>query len=435
METWSEPRPIKFSEQESILMQEAVNSLEFKRVIEKSKEEKDQFVSNISMVPKNNGKVRIILDLSKFNEIVVKQHFKMHNIHTAANMIIPGVFMSSIDLQDAYFTFPMALHHRKYLEIRWNKELWQFVGLPMGISCAPYIFTQLIAPIFALVRKQGGQCFPYLEDSFIFGFSREECEKTTKILLDLFGKLGFKVNKKKSELVPSQQLQFLGFIIDSTTMKIRLPTDKAENIRQLCEKALLPKKHSIRFISHVIGTFQSYNVAVDYGLNHIKKLEIDKIRALKLSKGNFDEKMYTSSESKEDIRWWQSHVTKAQGIIRTNNPDLTLTADASNIGWGAFTWEMVQGKWSDDQLDVHINVKELLAIFLGLKNICSDKENCFIHIKTDNTTAMAHINKMGGVKSEMCNFVAFNIWQWCEQKNIWLYATHIPGQDNTLADT
>lgn len=431
-----EPRPICFSEDEKDLMQEAVNSLVKKNVIELSIEEEDQFVSNIIMVPKSNGKVRIILDLSVFNEIVEKQHFKMNNIHTATGMIIPNVFMSSIDLQDAYFTFPIAHHHRKFLKFRWNSELWQFVGLPMGISCAPRIFTKLIAPIFAFVRRQGGQCFPYLDDSFIFGFSFEECENTTKLLAEVFKQLGFTVNESKSELVPSQTLTFLGFNIDSTSMKVLLPSEKVDNVIQLCNTALQEKKHSVRFVAHVVGTFQSYSVAVDYGLNHIKKLEQDNIQALKRFKGNFDAKFFLSTGAKEDIKWWQSHVQKAQGKIRTANPDFTLTADASNIGWGAFTGERkVQCKWSDSQLDVHINGKELLAIFLGLRNICIDKQDCLIHIKTDNTTAMAHVNKMGGVKSEMCNFIACKIWEWCEQKNIWLYATHIPGQDNALADS
>lgn len=110
-----------------------------------------------------------------------------------------------------------------FLKFRWKSQLWQFLGLPLGISCAPRIFTKLIAPIFAYIRKQGGQCFPYLDDSFIFGFSFEECELTTNRLKTLFIKLGFSVNEKKSELVPSQQLQFLGFLIDSTTMRVLLP--------------------------------------------------------------------------------------------------------------------------------------------------------------------------------------------------------------------
>lgn len=142
--------------------------------------------------------VRIILDLSTFNEAVHKPHFKMNNIHTATSMLVPGAYMSSVDLQDAYFTFPIRRQDRKFIKFRWQGQLWQFVGLPMGISCAPRIFTKLITPIFAFIRKKGGQCFPYLDDSFIFGFTKEECRETMTNLVCLFTDLGFKVHTEKS---------------------------------------------------------------------------------------------------------------------------------------------------------------------------------------------------------------------------------------------
>lgn len=67
-----EPIPIPFSVSELLLMQEEVVKLAEKNVIDKCMEEPGQFVSNIFMVPKQNGKVRIILDLSKFNDFVDK---------------------------------------------------------------------------------------------------------------------------------------------------------------------------------------------------------------------------------------------------------------------------------------------------------------------------------------------------------------------------
>lgn len=53
---------------------------------------------------------------------------------------------------------------------------------------------------------------------------------------------------------------------------------------------------------------------------------------------------------------------------------------------------------------------------------------------TDNTTAVAYINNMGGVKSQQCNQIAKSIWSWCIQHEKWLTATHIPGKSNTEAD-
>lgn len=430
-----EPRPIRFSINECGLMSEAVMSLADKGVIELSEEEPYQFISNIFMVPKPNGKVRIILDLSKFNEAVEKSHFKMDSIHTATSMILPGVFMCSIDLQDAYFTFPIVEEHRKYLKFRWEGKLWRFIGLPMGITCAPRIFTKLILPIYAHLRGEGVQCFPYLDDSFIFGFSEEECKNSTFNLANLLIDLGFKVHLDKSEMIPTQKLQFLGFFIDSVKMTVSLPDSKVDNVIDICDLALKSSVLSIRFVLHIIGTLNSYCVAVDYGANNFKQIESDQIKALKYNRGNFDALMQISEKAKVDLFWWTNNVSSSLAYIRTKNPDVSLYSDASNLGWGAFSGpEKIQGEWNQEELDLHINAKELLAILYGLQFLHSDKINITVHILTDNTTAVSHINRMGGVKSTECRKVAYKIWKWAECRKNWLYATHIPGIENEIAD-
>ena len=53
---------------------------------------------------------------------------------------------------------------------------------------------------------------------------------------------------------------------------------------------------------------------------------------------------------------------------------------------------------------------------------------------SDNTTAIAYINNMGGIKSSTCNEVAKDIWLCCEKHNIWISAAFIPGKENKAAD-
>jgi hypothetical protein len=51
---------------------------------------------------------------------------------------------------------------------------------------------------------------------------------------------------------------------------------------------------------------------------------------------------------------------------------------------------------------------------------------------TDNATAVAYINNMGGSRSSLCNDMAREEWAWCMTRNIWLTASHIPGKLNVL---
>lgn len=92
------------------------------------------------------------------------------------------------------------------------------------------------------------------------------------------------------------------------------------------------------------------------------------------------------------------------------------------------------GWWPSSEKACHINVLELKAIFLGLDKFASNLKNCNILIRSENTTAVAYINKMGSVKFIQLNNLARRIWQWAEKRNIWLVAVHIKSEDNYMAD-
>ena len=57
----------------------------------------------------------------------------------------------------------------------------------------------------------------------------------------------------------------------------------------------------------------------------------------------------------------------------TPDIDLTIYTDAINEGWGASDGlnPAINGRWSNDELSFHINVKELLAIKFAILAIYS----------------------------------------------------------------
>ena len=55
-------------------------------------------------------------------------------------------------------------------------------------------------------------------------------------------------------------------------------------------------------------------------------------------------------------------------------------------------------------------------------------------MRTDNSTAVAYINNMGGIKYLACNEVAVEIWNICIANNNFLLAEHLPVTSNLVAD-
>ncbi|XP_073237618.1 uncharacterized protein [Porites lutea] len=189
-------------------------------------------------------------------------------------------------------------------------------------------------------------------------------------------------------------------------------------------------------IQHTVECFDSLGLpGVQFGRLHYRQLEKDKSRALQLCKGNYDGPVTLSNDSRSELEWWVNNITSSFMPITQDKPDFTLTTDASKIGWGAVCGDnKTGGCWDLDEQQYHINYLESKAVLLGLKSLCSGTQNKHIRIQSDNTTTVAYLNAMGGIKSLNCNDMAIQIWEWCSQRNIWISASHIPGSINVEAD-
>lgn len=79
------------------------------------------------------------------------------------------------------------------------------------------------------------------------------------------------------------------------------------------------------------------------------------------------------------------------------------------------------GRWTTDEKAHHINYLELLAAFFGLKHFAKHLRNKEVLLRIDNTTAISYINRMGSIQHPLLNNLARSIWQWCEERNLWIY--------------
>lgn len=107
----------------------------------------------------------------------------MHNLKTALDLVVKGIYMTSIDLSDAYFTVSIDRIHRKYLKFLWKGKFFQFPCLPNGLACAPRLFTHLLNAVFAYFRQRNWSSFQYIDDSIVLHTSFDKCKEATKNIL------------------------------------------------------------------------------------------------------------------------------------------------------------------------------------------------------------------------------------------------------------
>lgn len=424
-----------WSATEQQLIAEQINKLLGKGAIRTCQDTPDQFMSKIFLIPKSDGSHRLILNLKNLNEFISTEHFKLEDIRRVRDLIKRFCFMATLDLKDAYYLVSIDEEYTKYLRFKFNGKTYEFTCLPFGLSTAPYVFTKILKPVFTLLRSRGLISVRYLDDIWLMGESKSDCLNNLKETIKLLRSLGFIINREKSQLTPSMECKFLGFKLDSVKMRVELPGPKKDTVKQLVKKYKKLRTCKIREFASFIGTLSSCCPAMQYAWVYLKDLEREKTRALEINDGNYEARMEVPASLKEDFCWWENNIEIAFNPIKLPEFCLEIFTDASLTGWGAScNKQSTHGFWSEVDRESPINHLELLAAFFGLKCFASEKTNCDILLRIDNTTAIAYINRMGGTQFERLSSTAKDIWRWCEARNIWIFASYIQSKENTIAD-
>ncbi|XP_046737105.1 uncharacterized protein LOC124405884 [Diprion similis] len=252
---------------------------------------------------------------------------------------------------------------------------------------------------------------------------------------ELLQSLGFRINLDECHLLLATEQKFLGFIINSQLMSISLTAEKRTKILNLAVSFKNRNSCRIRELAQFIGILIPACPAVEYGFLYTKILERQKFLALDKFYSNYEAKMTLAPLLAADLNWWINNINSTSSTIRDDYYEMEIYSDASRSDWGA-AWEKkkTRGWWNSVEQNYQINFLELKAAFYGLKCFAKDLKSCQILLRIDNTTAISYINKMSSIQFPNLSILSREIWQWCEKKNIWIFASHISSSRNFIAD-
>ena len=146
--------------------------------------------------------------------------------------------------------------------------------------------------------------------------------------------LDFTIHEAKSILKPTQRIEFLGFITDSTKMTVTIRKDKMSTITNKIRKLMTTTFLTIRQLASVRGFVISLFPAVPLGKLHYRALEKGKAVALKNASGNFDKIVANISvKAIDELNWWLTEIPHARRNMYLLDIDFTSHTDTSEIGW------------------------------------------------------------------------------------------------------
>ena len=226
------------------------------------------FYNRLFLVPKPNNRWRPILDLSTLNTFLNTESFKMETPETIRTSLQSGEWVTSIDFKDAYFHIPIHSQSRKYMRFHLQGRSYQFKALPFGLSTAPMEFTVVTKEVKLMALQKGIRIHQYLDDWLVRASTHDTCLQHTQTLITLCQDLGWLVNREKSELVPQQVFNFVGYQFDLKVGRVR-PTEECwqtltDKIRSILSDPVCPVRKFMSLIGLLTAT-ETTDTATDTG--------------------------------------------------------------------------------------------------------------------------------------------------------------------------
>ena len=170
--------------------------------------------------------------------------------------------MTKVDIQDAYLHVPLHPSYQKFLGFAHEGRVYRYQALPFGYNRAPRMFTKIMRPILSHLRAQGVRCLAYIDDLIFFTETPEKSNEVTQLALRCLTSLGFLVSWKKCELTPSQEVEFLGFVVNTREMILQVPETKVTTYLAAARKMTKQKSATLLEVQSLLGRLNSTAAAV-----------------------------------------------------------------------------------------------------------------------------------------------------------------------------
>ena len=396
-------------------------------------------------------KYRIITDLSWPPTKSVNLHIGKEissvdytSVDVAASMIIESgqnCDQVKLDLADAYRQIVVRPEEWYLLGTTVEKEdgsLNYFIDtrLPFGLRSAAMSFSKFAKGLAYIMQNSGvKRCIQYLDDFYSCApAATGECEVFKKLMLSACHDAGFAVNPKKV-VGPVKVIEFLGIILDSTKMEMRMSSDRIAAIRSELilwrnkshgsKRQLLSLLGKLVFLSRIIRPGRTFTRRLIECTKNIKFLHY---------------KTRLSRAARDDIAWWLQCMSNwnSKSVFYdqfwTNAEDLGFKCDASNFGFGAvFLNKWIAGVFSEEERLLSIEWRELYAIVMACN--CWGKfltKKRFL-IYSDNLSIVQSVNKGSSKSAPVMSLIRTLFFIACKN-NFECRVRHISGVDNTEAD-
>lgn len=233
------------------VVREELQKLESEGVIRKVDHPTD-WCAGMVVVPKTGGGYRICVDLTRLNEVVLRERHILPSVENILGRLGQAKVFSKLDATAGFHQVKLSEESQELTTFITPMGRFCFRRLPFGICSAPEYFERQMSRI--LEGLEG--VVSMIDDILVFGTSKDEHDRRLQQVLQRLDEAGIKLNKKKCSFAATQ-VKFLGVLVSARGIspdpekiealeKLPIPSD-VSGVRRLLGMA----NHVGRFIPHL----------------------------------------------------------------------------------------------------------------------------------------------------------------------------------------
>ena len=219
--------------------------------------------SSVGLVPKRDGKFRLIHHLSFPNESSVNdgipevyRQVSYQTLDQAISLIQKlgrGALIAKADIKDAFRLLPVREEDHHLLGLSINGVIFYDKYLPTGISSACQTFERFSSAIhWLLEHKYKVEHCVHILDDFMFFATMGICNRALDLLLSFSEVINLSIKHSKT-ILPTTVTTLFGIKVDTVLGEVRLPIDKFEKLKCLISSACACEKLQVKEFQSLLG--------------------------------------------------------------------------------------------------------------------------------------------------------------------------------------
>ena len=168
------------------------------------------------LVPKKNGKLRLVIDYRQLNKQTIKSCWPIPSIEETFDTLEGSEYFTTIGMSWCFYHMLMEEGSQEFTAFNTPFGTFKRLRMPMGLTGSPNTFQSFMEQV--IVGLTWKTTVPYLDDCIIFSSTADEHIQRLREVLERFRAANLKINETKCEFSRTR-VTFHGHIISKNGLE------------------------------------------------------------------------------------------------------------------------------------------------------------------------------------------------------------------------